>query len=61
MPILVVFLVLFGGLLLFWVVAAGFLVGALFVKAPQAVAKVLEHKEEHCACYLGLMKHHHSA
>jgi hypothetical protein len=60
MPILVPFLLLFVMLGLLWVVAAGLLVGTLIVHAPRVLEKMLDHKGDTCACYLGL-KHHHGA
>jgi hypothetical protein len=61
MPILVPFMILFIVLGLLWVVAAGLLVGNLVSRAPRLLERVLEHKEENCACYLGLKHHHHGA
>jgi len=60
MPVLVPFLLLFVALALLWVIAAGLLVGTLIVRAPSVLDRVLDHKGDNCACYLGL-KHHHSA
>ena len=58
MPILVPFLLLFVMLALLWVIAAGLLVGTLIVNAPRVLERMLSHRGENCACYLGL-KHHH--
>jgi len=60
MPILVPFLLLFVMLGLLWVVAAGLLVGTLAKQAPRILEKMLSHKGDNCACFLG-MKHHHDA
>jgi hypothetical protein len=60
MPILVPFLLLFVMLGLLWVVAAGLLVGTLAKQAPRVLEKMLDHKGDNCACFLG-MKHHHDA
>jgi hypothetical protein len=59
MLVLVPFLLLFVMLGLLWVIAAGLLVGNLITHAPR-VLRMLNHKGDHCACYLG-MKHHHGA
>ncbi|HUI81569.1 MAG TPA: hypothetical protein VLY24_26775 [Bryobacteraceae bacterium] len=59
MPILIPFLILFLILGLFWVLAAGLLVGTLFSRGPRILPKVLEHSAENCACYLGLKHHDH--
>jgi hypothetical protein len=58
MPILVPFLLLFVALGLLWVVAAALLVGTLIVQAPRVLERVLDHRGDNCACYLGLKPHH---
>ena len=60
MPVLVPFMLLFVALALLWVVAAALLVGTLIVHAPRVLERMLDHKGDNCACYLGL-KHHHGA
>ena len=57
MLIFVAFMLLFVMLGLLWVLAAGVLVAAYLVRAPRVLEKMLDHGEEHCACFLGLKQH----
>jgi hypothetical protein len=52
-PLTLLFVVL--GLL--WVVAGGLLAVYYIAHTPSVLGKILEHKEEHCACFLGLKQH----
>ncbi len=51
MPILVFFMLLFIGLGLIWVVAAGLLLGTVISGIPGALDKMLDYKGEHCVCH----------
>jgi len=51
MPFLVVFMLLFIGLALVWVIGAGLLFGTLLSRIPNLLDKALVSKSEHCACH----------
>lgn len=51
MPLLILFLILFGILALAWVAAAGLLVGTTLSRTPNLLDKVLNYKGKHCACH----------
>ena len=55
MPILVFFMLLFIGMALVWVVAAGLLLGTVISGIPGALDKMLDYKGEHCVCHLPFM------
>lgn len=57
MLIFVPFMLLFVMLGLLWVGAAALLVAAYIIRAPRALERMLDHGEEHCACFLGLKQH----
>jgi hypothetical protein len=42
---------------LLWVLAAGMLIATYIVRAPLILEKMLDHGEDHCACFLGLKQH----
>ena len=55
MPILVFFMLLFIGMALVWVVAAGLLLGTVISGIPGALDKMLDYKGKHCVCHLPFM------
>jgi hypothetical protein len=55
MPILVFFMLLFIGIALIWVVAAGLLLGTVISGIPGALDKMLDYKGEHCVCHFPFM------
>jgi cell division protein FtsX len=57
MLILVPFMLLFLMLGLLWVLAAGVLLATYIVRAPLVLEKMLDHGEDHGACFLGLKQH----
>jgi hypothetical protein len=51
MFILVFFMLLFVGLALIWVVAAGLLFGTVISGIPSALDRILDYKGTNCACH----------
>ena len=57
MPFLIVFMLLFVGLGLVRIVAAGLLAGTVFARVPNILDKVLDYKGKHCACTFPFGRH----
>jgi len=57
MPFLIVFMLLFLGLGLIWIVAAGLLAATALSRSPRVIDKILDYHGKHCACSFPF--HHH--
>ncbi|MBZ5577749.1 MAG: hypothetical protein LAP40_14405 [Acidobacteriia bacterium] len=57
MPFLIVFMLLFVGLGLIWIVAAGLLAATALSRSPRVIDKVLDYQGKHRACYYPFHRH----